>query len=230
VHLLGLMSTCSGSPWVRDRRSRRDLYHAALEVRASGERVVIEMTPAWGASHVAEGAVASGPVGLQLLGRSRLFRYEVHCWRDGVSPDRSFAVGGPHRLTEDEPVARRVLELAPSFPTAVWGRDEFDAGDMWNTNSLIAWVLVRRRLRAKSGSGSQPPGGEGHDRDDGHDHGAEGERKGQSRGDGPGGSTSADDPRTWRLAHPCNGHASDMAQRQNPLLANESAPQRTIRT
>ena len=125
----------------RERRSRRDLYHAALEIGASGARFVVEMTPAWGSSHSAQGAVASGPVGLRLLGRSRLFRYEVHCWRDGVIPDRSFAVGGPQVLTEDERVARRILELAPTFPTAVWGRDEFGTGDMWNSNSLIAWLL-----------------------------------------------------------------------------------------
>jgi hypothetical protein len=125
----------------RERRSPLDLYHAALEVRASGTRFVIEMTPAWGASHNAEGAVASGPVGARILGRSRLFRYEVHCWRDGVIPDRDFAVGGPQVLTGDDDVARRILDLAPTFPTATWGRDELRTGDMWNSNSLIAWLL-----------------------------------------------------------------------------------------
>ena len=127
----------------RERRPRLDLYHAALEVGASGSRYVVEMTPAWGAGHSARGTVASGPVGLRLLGRSRLFRYEVHCWRDGVIPDRSFAVGGPQLLTEDERVARRILELAPTVPTAVWGRDELGTGDMWNSNSLIAWLVSR---------------------------------------------------------------------------------------
>jgi hypothetical protein len=127
----------------RERRAPRDLYHAALEVWADGARFVLEMTPAWGPSHSPEGAVASGPVGLRFLGRSRLFRYEVHSWRDGVIPDRHFAVGGPRSLTGDEGVARRVLELAPHFPTAVWGRDEFGTGDMWNSNSLVAWLLSR---------------------------------------------------------------------------------------
>jgi hypothetical protein len=127
----------------RQRRPRLDLYHAALEVAAFGARFVVEMTPAWGPSHSEEGAVASGPVGVRLLGRSRFFRYEVHCWRDGVIPDRSFAVGGPLTLTQDEGVARLILELAPSFPTGVWGRDSFGAGDMWNSNSLVAWLLAR---------------------------------------------------------------------------------------
>lgn len=127
----------------RERRSRLDLYHAALEVRAFGARFVVEMTPAWGSSHSTEGAVASGPVGMRFLGRSNLFRYEVHCWRDGTIPDRDYAVGGPQALTGDERVARCVLDLAPAFPTAVWGRDEFGTGDMWNSNSLVAWLLAR---------------------------------------------------------------------------------------
>jgi hypothetical protein len=125
----------------RQRRPRQDLYHAALEVGVSAGRYVVEMTPAWGAGHSGTGAVTSGPVGARLLGRSRLFRYEVHCWRDGVIPDRDFAVGGPQVLTTREDVARHVLALAPTFPTAVWGRDEFGTGDMWNSNSLIAWLL-----------------------------------------------------------------------------------------
>jgi hypothetical protein len=131
-----------------ERRARRDLYHAALEISVDGSRYVVEMTPAWGASHSTEGAVSSGPVGLRALGRWSLFRYEVHCWRDGVIPDRGWAVGGPSSLTQDESVARRVLELAAEFPTATWGRDELGTGDMWNSNSLIAWLLARAGVPA----------------------------------------------------------------------------------
>ena len=132
----------------RERRSRRDLYHAALEVGAFGARFVVEMTPAWGSTHTAEGAVASGPVGAPFLGRWSLFRYEVHCWRGGVIPDRDFAAGGAQVLTEDEAVARQVLDLVPTFPTATWGRDELGTGDMWNSNSLIAWLLTRAGFAA----------------------------------------------------------------------------------
>lgn len=132
----------------REQRAPKSLYHAALEVGAFRARFVLEMTPAWGSSHSSDGAVASGPVGSRLLGRSSLFRYEVHCWRDGVIPDRDFALGGPQPLTGDEGVARRVLDLAPHFPTAVWGRDEFGTGEMWNSNSLIAWLLARAGISA----------------------------------------------------------------------------------
>jgi hypothetical protein len=57
-------------------------------------------------------------------------------------------------LTEDVDVAGRILELAPTFPTAVWGRDEFGTGDMWNSNSLIAWLLSRSGITT---AGISPP-------------------------------------------------------------------------
>ena len=132
----------------REHRERRPLFHAALEVEADGARHVVEMTPAWGPGHTSAGAVATGPVGLRALGRSRFFRYEVHCWRDGVIPDREYAVGGAQLLTDDPAAARRILELAPTVPTPVWGRDELGTGDMWNSNSLVAWLLVRAGIPA----------------------------------------------------------------------------------
>jgi hypothetical protein len=36
-----------------------------------------------------------------------------------------------------------VLEVIKSVPTPVWGRDEIDAGEMWNSNSMIAWLIAR---------------------------------------------------------------------------------------
>ena len=141
----------------RNRRPRCDLFHSALEVRTAADRYVVEMTPAWGPGRSGEGAVATGPVGFVALGRARLFRYEVHCWRDGVIPDRAYAVGGPRALTSSDTVARAILALAPAFPTATWGRDEFGTGDMWNSNSLIAWLLTRAGFDA--GRIAPPPGG-----------------------------------------------------------------------
>jgi hypothetical protein len=124
-------------------RARCDLYHAALEVRIGADRFVIEMTPVWGTAEPDRGVVCEGPVGLRCLGRSRFFRYEVRCWRDGVIPDVAEAVGSPRRLSTDPATAELLLSLAPFFPTATWGRDELGTGDMWNSNSLIAWLLAR---------------------------------------------------------------------------------------
>ena len=37
-----------------------------------------------------------------------------------------------------------------------WGRDELGTGDMWNSNSLVAWLLARSGHEV---SGLEPPGG-----------------------------------------------------------------------
>jgi hypothetical protein len=87
--------------------------------------------------------VAEGAVGSRWAGRLRLFRYEVRRWRDGVIPDIGEAVESPQRLTDDPALAQRVLDLAALVPTPVWGRDELGAGEMWNSNSLTAWLIVR---------------------------------------------------------------------------------------
>ena len=128
----------------RERRRALDLYHSALVVRAGPERFVVEMTPAWGAVRCPEdGIVNEGAVGLPWLGRSRYFRYEVRCWRDGRIPDIGFAVASPVRVSADAEAAEAVVRLAPEFPTLTWGRDELGTGDMWNSNSLVSWLLAR---------------------------------------------------------------------------------------
>ena len=124
-------------------RARRALYHSALEVHFAGDRFVIEMGPVWNTPDPQRGVVGQGPVGLRSLGRSRLFRYEVRCWRDGRIPDVDEAVDSPHTLSRDTEMARRVLDLLPEFPRCTWGADELHTGDMWNSNSLVSWLLAR---------------------------------------------------------------------------------------
>jgi hypothetical protein len=126
-------------------RDRADLYHSALEIYVPEGRFVIEQAPAWGMSGK-RGVVAEGPVGTRAAGRFRLFRYEVRRWRDGVIPDAAEAVASPQRLSDDTDLARHLLELVPEMPTPVWGRDELRTGEMWNSNSFIAWLLVRSGL------------------------------------------------------------------------------------
>ena len=96
--------------------------------------------------------VRSGPC----AGRFRLFRYEIRRWRDGVIPDVAEAVESPQRLSDDAECARRLLELVPQVPTPVWGRDELRAGEMWNSNSLISWLIARSGLDVES---IRPPAG-----------------------------------------------------------------------
>jgi hypothetical protein len=132
------------------RRTRRDLYHSALEVLVPEGRYVIEMTPVPNADGAARGVVSEGSVGSRHAGRVRLFRYEIRRWRGGVIPDVGEAVESPQRLSDDPATAQRVLDLVPRAPTPVWGRDELDAGEMWNSNSLVSWLLDRAGISAES--------------------------------------------------------------------------------
>jgi hypothetical protein len=138
-----------------ERRDRCDLYHSALELYVPEGRFVIEQAPAWGESGD-RGVVAEGAVGARTAGRLRLFRYEVRRWRDGVIPDVAEAVESPRRLSDDPDHARRLLELVPQVPTPVWGRDELRAGEMWNSNSTISWLIARSQLDIDS---VEPPRG-----------------------------------------------------------------------
>jgi hypothetical protein len=81
-------------------------------------------------------------VGSRLLGLSSWFRYEVRCWPDGAIPDAAFAVGGPVDVPTDWLRCERLLQLVPAVPTPVWGRDELGMGEMWNSNSIVAWLLA----------------------------------------------------------------------------------------
>ena len=127
---------------VRDHREPRPLFHAALEATADGHRFVIEMAPQWAAPKASDrGVVVTGPVGVRSLGRSRLFRYEVRCWREGLLPDRASAVGGPVTVAWDEDTARLLIRHTRDVPPLTWGRRVPPSTDMWNSNSLVSWLL-----------------------------------------------------------------------------------------
>jgi hypothetical protein len=125
------------------RRRRCDLYHSALQVTTPEGVYVIEMAPELIGGRGAHGPVAGGAVGSRMLGWSALFRYEVRCWLGGTIPDVAEAVDSPRRLMREPKLVRRLLQLVPEVATPVWGRDELHTGEMWNSNSLISWLLAR---------------------------------------------------------------------------------------
>jgi hypothetical protein len=125
-----------------ERRERRSLYHSALEVMTPDARYVIEVTPVPRADGDERGVVGEGPVGLRSLGRFRMFRYEVRRWREGVIPDAVDPRTRIVRISDDAMTAERILASLPSVPKPVWGRDELATGDMWNSNSMVSWVLA----------------------------------------------------------------------------------------
>jgi hypothetical protein len=137
----------------RAKRPRRDLYHTALLVHADGATTRIEL--AVPVHHGARGVVAEGPVGSPLLRRFRWFRYELRCWADGPVP-RVPPRDGPIRVSSPGDAAARILRLVHQFPLATWGRDEQSAGEMWNSNSLVSWLLARAGIPT---DGLAPPAG-----------------------------------------------------------------------
>ncbi len=140
----------------RDRRQRADLYHSALIVTVPEARFAIESAPVPRGDPAGRGVVCEGAVGHRALGRFRSFRYEVRCWRDGVIPDIDEAVDSPLRVTDEQAAARRLLDLVPRLPRPVWGRDELGSGDMWNSNSVVSWLLAATGLDVDS---IRPPTG-----------------------------------------------------------------------
>jgi hypothetical protein len=139
-----------------DRRPVCDLYHSALQVVVPEGRYVVENTPVVDDRGRERGVVAEGSVGIGWAGRFRILRYELRRWRDGVIHDLGEAVDSPRRLSSDPSDARRLLDLVPQMPLFVWGRDEAGAGEMWNSNSMISWLIARTGLDADS---IKPPAG-----------------------------------------------------------------------
>ncbi len=123
------------------RRPRCDLYHSALVVKVPEGEFAVEMGPVPDGEGSLRGVVGEGPVGSRWAGGLRIFRYEVRRWRGGVIPDIGEAVESPQRISDDPVLAQYLLALVPLVPILVWGRDEVATGDMWNSNSLVSWLL-----------------------------------------------------------------------------------------
>lgn len=145
-----------------ERRPALDLYHTALGVHIGGSRYMIENAwPSPNADTASRGVVGEGPVYNRRLARFRMFRYEVRCWANGVIADADDAVGGPQRLSSDRRTASRLVDLAPAVPLMTWGRDECGVGEMWNSNSVVSYLLARVGLapeRLEPPSGGRAPG------------------------------------------------------------------------
>jgi hypothetical protein len=139
------------------RRRPLDLYHTALVVRVPESRFVVENCwPIPNADGPGRGVLMQGPVFARWLGRWRAFRYEVRCWPQGVIADVDQAVASPQLLSDDPMTARRLLGLVGFLPSPVWGRDELGTGEIWNSNSVIAWLLAASGLATEA---IRPPAG-----------------------------------------------------------------------
>lgn len=127
----------------REHRAPVELYHSGLIVGVGTVTYAVEMGPVWNVSDPGRGVLCEGPVGSPWLGRFRAFRYEVRCWPGGRIPDVDEAVDSPVRTTEDPTRVAALLQVLREVPPLTWGRDERGTGEMWNSNSLVAWALAR---------------------------------------------------------------------------------------
>ncbi|GAA5035080.1 hypothetical protein GCM10023258_36580 [Terrabacter aeriphilus] len=131
----------SWAAW-REHRDRAALFHAGLMLRLDDTAFAVEMGPVWNVTEPDRGVLLEGPVGTRWLGRFRAFRYEVRCWPGGHIPDLAEAVASPVRTTHEPGTVAAVLDVLPQLPPLTWGRDELGAGEMWNSNSAVAWALA----------------------------------------------------------------------------------------
>ena len=100
------------------------------------------------------GAVVEGPVFSRTFSAWRGLRHEVCVWRDGTIFDAGWAVESPQCVTSGAHVARRAIELASQVPARVSGRDEAGVGDIWNSTSVVSWILAPAGLDM---DGIRPP-------------------------------------------------------------------------
>jgi hypothetical protein len=97
---------------------------------------------------VSRGVVAEAPSVRTLQAAFRLFRHEVRRWHDGAITDIAEAIECPQRLrSRVRPAAART---SVQVSTAVWGRDDLHAGEMWNSNSTVSCLIASSGLDAES--------------------------------------------------------------------------------
>ena len=145
---------------LHENRVPSDLYHSALQLHLDATTYAVEVGPVWNVGAPERGVICRGPVGATWLGRFRLFQYEVRCWPGGRIPDLAEAVDSPQRVSSNEAQTAGLLTVLREVPALTWGRDELGTGEMWNSNSVVAWALARSghdmRLLGPPGGGRAP--------------------------------------------------------------------------
>ncbi len=126
----------------RARRPRAALFHSALKlVSEDGQTSTLELTPAFAGGQ--ESPLLTGPVGFRGAERWRLFRYQLRCLPVARLPDEEFVVESPTTLSTDCALIPRILALAPTIPAYTWGRRVAGSDEMWTSDSVISFLLVR---------------------------------------------------------------------------------------
>ena len=146
----------------RRHRERCDLYHAALVVELGGDRSRSSSRPRPTRDEASRGVVATGAVGSPLGRPAAPVPLRGPLLARRVDPGSR---RGGRRTAPAEPATRprpaALLDLVAAVPTPVWGRDELRAGEGWNSNSVIAWLIATAGLwteRVHPPAGGRAPG------------------------------------------------------------------------
>jgi hypothetical protein len=143
----------------RARRPRVTLFHSALKLGLETGTFTLELTPAFLGGSAPP--LTTGAVGLRAAGRLRLFRYQLRCLPVERLPDEQFAIASPVRLADGCEVAQRIIELGPSVPRHTWGRRVAGTREMWTSDSVVSWLLVKAGIdlaEVAPPSGGRAPG------------------------------------------------------------------------
>ena len=125
----------------RARRTRTVLYHSALKLHTEGRTRTLELMPAFIDS--ASPPLLTGPVGAGLAGPPRPLPHQRVCTHRGGAPPRRWGGERAQGLAHDESVARAIIALAPAVPPYTWGRRVRGTSEMWTSDSVISWLLLR---------------------------------------------------------------------------------------
>jgi len=123
------------------RRPRAAFVHAALKVRLEGRTHTLELMPVPRRQETAP--LITGPVGLRIAGRLRMFRYQLLCQEASTLPDERWAIESPNVIGRGAAFAETILSIAAQVPAHTWGRRVAGTTEMWTSDSAISWLLCR---------------------------------------------------------------------------------------
>jgi hypothetical protein len=136
------------------RRPRVALVHAGVKLGLDRRRYTFELMPAPPGPN--PDREVTGPVGVRLAGRLRIFRYRACLVESDSLPDEEWTIGEPVRVSLDPDVVRRVVDLRRDIPAYTWGRRRRGHSEMWTSDSAVSWLLGRAGIDVGS---IEPPAG-----------------------------------------------------------------------
>ena len=139
------------------RRRRCALYHSALDVSVPEGRFVIEMAPIPDADGRARGVVAEGAVGSRRAGGCGSFATRSGAGSAGPSPTSRRRWTAPAASPTTSSVHGGCSPWCRSSRHRSGAGTSSHAGEMWNSNSLVSWLLGHADFDVDAIS--PPPGG-----------------------------------------------------------------------